>query len=86
MLINKKIKHNIAITGEINLQGHVTAIGGLEEKLEGAKKAGIKLVLYPKENDKDIIRIKERNILLIDDKFQVQPIETFNEAINYALI
>ena len=86
MLINKKIKHDIAITGEINLQGNVTAIGGLEEKLEGAKKAGVCLVLYPKENNKDIIRIKERNPLLIDDNFKVQSIETLEEAISYALI
>ena len=86
LLTNRKIKHDIAITGEINLQGKVTAIGGLENKLEGAKKAGIKLALYPKENEKDIKKIKERNPTLIDDDFKVIAVETFTEAIKYTFI
>ena len=85
MLTGKKIKHDIAITGEINLQGHVTAIGGLENKIEGAKKAGVTLVLYPKENEKDITLIKERNPTLIDDKLCVIAIETIGEALSHAL-
>jgi endopeptidase La len=86
ILINKKIKHDIAITGEINLQGCVTAIGGLENKLEGAKKAGIKLVLYPKENQKDIDKIIERNPTLIDSELHIKAIETIEDAIKYAII
>ncbi len=85
MLTGKKIKHNVAITGEINLQGQVTAIGGLENKIEGAKKAGVTLVLYPKENEKDIVLIKERNPTLIDDKLKVIAIETIGEALGHAL-
>jgi ATP-dependent Lon protease len=86
MLIKKKIKHDIAITGEINLQGQVTAIGGLENKLEGAKKAGVKLALFPKQNQKDIDKIKKRNPTLIDENFKVQSIETIDDAISYAII
>jgi len=86
MLSERKIRHDIAITGEINLQGNVTAIGGLDNKLEGAKKAGVKLVLYPKENEKDVIQIRERNPNLIDDSLQVQAIETIDEALQYSLI
>ena len=86
LLTNKKIKNDIAITGEINLQGHITAIGGLESKLQGAKKAGIKFALYPKENEKDIIEIKERNPTLIDDNLKVQAIEKIEEAIYYSII
>jgi hypothetical protein len=86
ILTDKKIKHDIAITGEINLQGQVTAIGGLENKLEGAKKAGVKLALYPKENQKDIDKIMERNPDLIDDQLSVQAIETLDEAIKYAIV
>ena len=53
-LINKKkIKNTIAITGEINLQGQVTAIGGLDLKILGGIKAGVTEFIYPKENDKD---------------------------------
>ena len=86
MLTNRKIKNDVAITGEINLQGIVTAIGGLENKLEGAKRAGVTLALYPKENEKDIVKIKERNPTLIDDNFKVMAVETLDEAINLALI
>ena len=86
MLSNRKIKRDVAITGEINLQGKVTAIGGLENKLEGAKKAGITLALYPKENEKDIKKIKERNPNLIDSNFQVLSIETLDEAIKYSMV
>jgi ATP-dependent Lon protease len=86
MMTNKKIRNDIAITGEITLQGNVTAIGGLDNKLEGAKKAGVKLVLCPKENEKHLIKIKERNPTLIDDSFRVIPIETIEEALKYSLI
>jgi len=86
LLTGYKIKHDIAMTGEINLEGQITAIGGLEEKLEGAKRAGIRLVLYPKENEKHFNKIILRNNTLIDNSFNVQSIETFNDVINYALI
>ncbi len=85
LLSGKKIKHDVAITGEINFLGRVTAIGGLENKLEGAKKAGVTLVLYPKENQKDIDQIVERNPTLIDDKLKVVAIETIDEALSWAL-
>jgi len=86
MMTNKKIRNDIAITGEITLQGNVTAIGGLDNKLEGAKKAGVKLVLCPKENEKHLVKIKERNPTLIDDTFKVITIETIDEALKYSLI
>ena len=86
LFINKKIKNDVALTGEINLQGNITAIGGLEEKMEGAKKNGIKHVLIPKENIKDIEKIKERNDLLLDDTFKYSIIETFDDVIKYTLI
>jgi endopeptidase La len=86
MLSNRKIRNDIAITGEITLQGKVTAIGGLENKLQGAKSAGVKLVLYPKENQKHIDKIKERNPTLIDSNLQVIAIETIDEAIKHSLV
>lgn len=54
LLNNKKIKNDIAITGEINLQGDITAIGGLEAKIMGGIQSGIKTFLYPKDNKKDL--------------------------------
>ena len=53
LLNNKKIKHNIAITGEITLDGNVTEIGGLDLKFLGGIKAGVTEFLFPKENQKD---------------------------------
>jgi ATP-dependent Lon protease len=86
LLTGRKIKHDIAMTGEINLEGKVTAIGGLEEKLEGAKRAGVKLVLYPKENQKHIEKIRERNKTLICEDFRVVPIESLDEVLKLSLI
>ena len=53
-ITNKKIRQNVAVTGEISLQGRVRPVGGVFEKAYGAKQAGIKTLLIPKENDKDI--------------------------------
>jgi ATP-dependent Lon protease len=86
LLTGKKIKHDIAMTGEINLEGKVTAIGGLEEKMEGAKRAGVKLVLFPRENIKHLEKIKQRNPNLLDDNFRAIPIETFDEVLKYSLV
>jgi len=57
---NKKIKNTIAITGEITLDGNVTAIGGLDLKFLGGIKAGVKEFIYPKENEKDYISFMEK--------------------------
>ena len=57
----KKIKNEIAITGEINLSGNVTAIGGLEIKIIGAIKAGVKEIIYPEENGDDFEKCLEKN-------------------------
>jgi len=69
--MNKKIKNDIAITGEINLQGMVTKIGGLEAKLEGAKRAGVKVAIIPTSNMDDLNKIKIRNPTLLDETFKV---------------
>lgn len=82
---NKKIRNDIAITGEINLQGEVLEIGGLEEKLGGAKKAGVKTALIPKSNLKDIVKIKKRNPDLIGKDFKVVSVGNINEVLDIAL-
>ena len=60
MLNKKKIKYNIAITGEICLNGNVTEIGGLDLKILGAIKAGVKEILFPVENMKDYNNFLEK--------------------------
>uniref|UniRef100_A0A6C0KHS6 Lon proteolytic domain-containing protein n=1 Tax=viral metagenome TaxID=1070528 RepID=A0A6C0KHS6_9ZZZZ len=60
LLNNLKIKNNMAITGEINLKGDVTEIGGLELKFVGGIKAGVTEFIYPKPNEKDFKKFMER--------------------------
>ena len=73
LLNNKVIKKNVAITGEINLQGCVTAIGGLELKILGGMRAGVKTFIFPEENLKDHKKFMEKyepkNIIPNDIKF-----------------
>ncbi|WP_411680520.1 endopeptidase La [Clostridium thailandense] len=56
-LSERKVKHNVAMTGEITLTGRVLAIGGLKEKSLAAYRAGIDTVIIPKENEKDLLKI-----------------------------
>tara|TARA_B100000963_G_scaffold361917_1_gene400868 strand:- start:1869 stop:5156 length:3288 start_codon:yes stop_codon:yes gene_type:complete len=73
LLNNKVIKKDVAITGEINLQGRVTAIGGLELKILGGMRAGVKTFIFPEENLKDHKKFMEKyepkNIIPNDIKF-----------------
>jgi endopeptidase La len=85
-ILDKKIKNNIAMTGEIETHGNLTAIGGLEQKLMGAKKAGVKFVFIPKENEEDYKKIEKKNLTLIDDNFRVKVVEHISELLEYILI
>ena len=73
LLNDKEIKNQLAITGEINLQGKVTAIGGLDLKILGGIKAGIKTFLFPKENEKQynlfLEKYKDKNVIPDDIEF-----------------
>jgi endopeptidase La len=71
VILNKKIKKICTLTGEIEPTGHITAIGGLQYKLIGAKKAGAKLVFVPKENEDDYKEIIEKDNKLLDENFSV---------------
>jgi ATP-dependent Lon protease len=87
LLTNKKIKNNFAITGEINLQGSVTAIGGLELKILGGIRAGVKCFLYPKDNAKDfkLFYEKHSNKLAIDN-YEFFEIEHISDVIKYMIL
>ena len=68
-LTNIPIRNNVGMTGEIDLNGTIRAIGGLQSKLEGARSAGVELVLVPKDNEDDLKRIpdeikREINLML----------------------
>ncbi len=71
VLSGKKVKANLAMTGEITLSGKVLPIGGLEEKVIAAKRAGITTVLVPRKNDPELSEISDEikkgmNIILVD--------------------
>ena len=69
------------MTGEINLQGKALKIGGLEEKLEGAKRAGITKIILPKKNEKDLREVPDRHRKGIT----FFPVEHFDEVLKIAI-
>jgi ATP-dependent Lon protease len=85
-ILNKKIRNDIGITGEIELTGRITKIGGLQYKLPGAKRAGVKLVLVSHENFDDIENLEKEYPELFDDNFKVILVETLSEILDYVLV
>ena len=83
LILNKPFNNQIAITGEIDLNSNITKIGGLEYKLVGAKQAGVKIVLIPKENENDIKEIIKDYNELFNNNFKFVLISSLNDAIKY---
>ncbi len=86
LLSNIPVHNNVAMTGEINLKGQITAIGGLEEKIFGAKKAGATLVLCPKENSHDLDEIINKFPTLFDDNFKVKSVDNIWDVLDIVLV
>ena len=82
MVTNIPVRADVAMTGEISLRGRVLPIGGLKEKLLAAKQAGMKLVLIPKENERDLAEISEE----ITEGMEVVPVSDMEEVLKYALV
>ena len=80
------INNKIAMTGEINLNGQVMEIGGLDDKVIGAKKAGVELVLCPKDNKKDLEKIRDSNYNPEDKTFKIVMVDNIWEVLKYALV
>jgi hypothetical protein len=80
------VNNFVALTGEIDLLGNVTAIGGLNYKLNGAKKAGVKIALYPEENQEDIDILLKEDLELVDDKFKIISVNNIKQVLEYSLI
>ena len=85
LLTNTKIKNDVALTGEIDLNGSIHEIGGLEHKIEGGKNAGVKLILYPEHNEKDIEKIKEKKYIL-DDTITIKSVKNIWEVLDLCLV
>lgn len=75
-LLKKPIRQDIAVTGEISLQGKIKPVGGIFEKIYGAKRMGINLVLIPKDNEKEIP--------VNNSGIEVKAIESINELMEIA--
>ncbi|WP_138202987.1 endopeptidase La [Haloimpatiens lingqiaonensis] len=81
-LSGKKVKHNVAMTGEITLTGRVLPIGGLKEKSLAAYRAGINTVIIPKENEKDINKIPKS----VQKKLKFIAVDKIQQVLENALV
>lgn len=81
-LTGRKVRNDVAMTGEITIRGRVLPIGGLQEKVLAAKKIGIKTVVLPKENEKDLNEIPEE----IREGMEFVLAETMDDVLEAALL
>ncbi len=80
LLTNKTIKNDLAMTGEITLRGQVLPVGGIKEKVLAAHRAGIKTIILPKLNEKDLDDIPKE----IQKKIDFKPVEKMQDVLNIA--
>ncbi len=80
-LSGKKVKHDVAMTGEITIRGRVLPIGGLREKTLAAYRAGIKTIIIPWENKKDIDELES----VVKENIDIKPVHNMNEVLHIAL-
>ena len=81
-ITGKKVRKDVAMTGEITTKGEVTAIGGLREKLSAAARAGYKTVLIPEENVKNLDEVPDSVLEVLE----VKPVSTIEEVLETALV
>jgi ATP-dependent Lon protease len=81
LLTDKPVRNDVAMTGEITLRGLVLPIGGVKEKVLAAKRAGIKSVMLPKMNEKDLEEVPET----VKENMKFKFIERVDEAVEYSL-
>ena len=81
-LIQKEVRRDLAMTGEITLRGRVLPIGGLKEKILAAHRGGVKTVLIPKENEKDLVDIPKEVLKDVD----IIPVSHMDDVIPHAII
>ena len=78
----RAVRRDVAMTGEVTLRGKVLAIGGLKQKTIAAHRAGIKTVLFPKENAKDLPELPEQ----IRNELTLIPVSHLDEVMEMALL
>ncbi len=81
-LTGRKVRHEVAMTGEVTLRGRVLPVGGIKEKVLAAHRAGIKKILLPKENEKDLEEIPKK----IKSQLEFVFVEHMDEVLEEALL
>jgi ATP-dependent Lon protease len=81
-MADRPVRQEVAMTGEITLRGRVLPIGGLKEKVLGAHRAGIKIIIIPKGNEADIEDVPEE----VRNTLEFHPVETLSEVLKIALV
>jgi len=82
LMLNRAVRHDLAMTGEITLRGLVLPIGGLKEKTLAAKRAGIRQVIAPKRNEKDLPDIPQE----VRDTLKFHFVENIDQVLKLALL
>ena len=82
LLTGNPVRRDVAMTGEVSLRGRVLPIGGLKEKLLAALRGGIKTVLIPQENEKDLDEIPD----VVKEGLEIIPVTDINEVFSHALV
>ncbi len=81
-LSKRMVNHSVAMTGEITIRGRVLPIGGLREKTLAAYRAGVKTIIIPKDNKKDIDELEQ----VVKDNIEIKTVSNMNEVLSIALI
>jgi len=77
---NKKVKKDVAMTGEITITGKVLPVGGIKEKLMAAKRIGVSKVIIPKKNEKDLVNVPKN----VKNSFEIVTVEKLTEVLKHA--
>ena len=81
-LTGRKVRSDVAMTGEITIRGRVLAIGGLKEKVLAAYREGIKTIILPEDNRRDIEEIPEN----VREKMEFIPVDHVDKVLENALL
>ena len=80
-LLGRRAHGDVAMTGEISLRGRVLPVGGIKDKVLAAARAGVRTVLMPRRNEKDLVEIPDE----VREKIDIQLVETIDEVLERAL-
>jgi ATP-dependent Lon protease len=81
LLTGRQVRHDLAMTGEVTLRGKVLAVGGIKEKVLGARRAGVNTIILPKRNEKDLEEIPDN----VRGEMRFVFVETMDDVLEHAL-